>query len=621
MSVDRSRGSSASRIRVLFRVLALVLGGGLVLGANCGSPFVQITSPANGAFSTAGSVVVTGKVLNFGNALIDATVNGVSVLPLAGDGTFSISVALDPGAIANPIVLEATRTNGKPLRHRVTVIAGDSVPDGALSTMGVALRLNDTGLDEAEPLIASLVDLDPATLLSVGTLVLNDYCAIPGPFGTCLGRMDVTVSTPAPSITGFGIAVDSLADDLVAGDITIGGLEANFFLNGSGLAPDCGLEITASSTMIAGDYGLQADALDPRFVDVFQNGAVDVNFTGFGQEFTSGLCDFPLIGSIIQLIVGNLEGTVEQGFEGFLNDVDPNGNTPVAGAIETALADIEISGPIGQAIGVNLDTPLFDVYEDSAGITLDADASITASLPDPLAPDLLASYHVDEAFPPFGALSPGGLPYDLAIAISTSAFNQLLKAEIESGLLRTSLTEFDLGTGPIPLTAGFLALIVPEFGLIDPATPLRLHIAPKLAPIMTGNPGPFGEQNELLVTHLDVRIVVDQPNGPLLLQFAVDVPVGLNVSFDDLTDHLSFELGTMINPVTIEVTILRNELSSAEPLLTTLVQQLGSLLFPELASSLETFPLPDFLGLDLQFVEVAKSGEFNSLFFDLEPAP
>jgi hypothetical protein len=44
-------------------------------------------------------------------------------------------------------------------------------------------------------------------------------------------------------------------------------------------------------------------------------------------------------------------------------------------------------------------------------------------------------------------------------------------------------------------------------------------------------------------------------------------------------------------------------------------------LFPSLADSLGTFPLPDFLGLQLQLVEIGKSGEFMSLFVDLVPVP
>jgi hypothetical protein len=45
------------------------------------------------------------------------------------------------------------------------------------------------------------------------------------------------------------------------------------------------------------------------------------------------------------------------------------------------------------------------------------------------------------------------------------------------------------------------------------------------------------------------------------------------------------------------------------------------LLFPSLADSLGTFPLPGFLGLQLSLVEIGKLGEYMSLFVNLTPAP
>jgi hypothetical protein len=49
------------------------------------------------------------------------------------------------------------------------------------------------------------------------------------------------------------------------------------------------------------------------------------------------------------------------------------------------------------------------------------------------------------------------------MCISSSAFDQLLKAETESGLLISSITELDFGGGPLPLTAGVLAVFLPAF--------------------------------------------------------------------------------------------------------------------------------------------------------------
>ena len=44
-------------------------------------------------------------------------------------------------------------------------------------------------------------------------------------------------------------------------------------------------------------------------------------------------------------------------------------------------------------------------------------------------------------------------------------------------------------------------------------------------------------------------------------------------------------------------------------------------LIPSLAGGLGNFPLPEFFGLNLSGLEVARSGEFLSLYVNLVPAP
>jgi len=614
--------SSAHRLLTLSVLLALATLGGR---CNPTPPEVFIDSPANGIFTTAGSVVVTGHVTGKLGHVQSLTVAGDSVLPLAPDRTFSTTVVFEPGSIVYGIEAELTRINQTKDRARITVMIGESIADGDLSPMGLGMRLDDSGLDAVEPTISSLVDLDLATLLPVGTLVIDNFCVADSIFG-CLGRADVLVDNPPPSISGFGIAIDSQTN-FVDGDIDVNDMQIDLFVDGfSGLAAliDCGLRVSAATTNIDGDYGLQPDPIDASNIDVNQNGAVTVFFNGFSQQFTWGICNFPLIGDLIQAIVGDLQPTVVDGLEDFLADPDGGGpaDSPVADAVETALAGIEIAGPIGQAIGVNLEAPLFDVFEDVDGITLDSDARVTASAPDPQAVDLLASYHVDETFPIYGPSTPvGGLPYGLGLSISSSAFNQLLKSEIESGLLRATLTEVDLdgpgGSAPIPITAGFLALFIPQFGTLPPATPLTIEIEPGIAPIVTGNDGPFGELAEMMIPHLLVRIPNPSSATPYV-EFVIDVTVGLQIDF--VAGELQFLLGTFDTGF-IAVSITENSINASETQLVNVVLTLAPLLFPSLADSLGTFPLPDFLGLQLSLVEIGKLGEYMSLFVNLTPAP
>jgi len=622
-----------ARSRSLFLCFALLVFG-TQLGARCGGGVVftsSITSPAHGVFTTASSIAVTGQVTikNFANLVL--FVNGVTT-PVNPDGSWSTTVALDPAKVFNPIYVQARDTaSGKLIGKRVVVISGESVADGGFSYDGVALRLNDTGLDSIEPLVSSLVDLDIASLLPPGTAVISDFCAIDGGFVGCLGRVDVVIANPPPTFSSFNLDVDSMTN-FAAGDVTINDIRVDTNINGSGLAPSCGLRLTASALDILGDYTLDPDAGDPTIIDVNLLGSPGVVFGGFNSQFTSGLCDFPLIGDLIQLIIGDVQPIVTNGLVGFLSDPDGGGpqDAPIAEGIETALQGIQIAGPIGQGLGVLLEAPLFDVIEDNAGITLGSDARIQAQFgpnpgecePPPDAPDLLASLHVPEPFPSFGATTPsGGLPYGLGICISTSAFNQLLKAQIECGLLQVDITELDLlGTGtPQPVTAGLLSLLLPELSGADPNMPLVVQIRPTLAPVLTGNTGPSGELAELRVGGLNVTV-----NDPVLDQdyvsAQVDFAAGLEFAFDNVTGNLVPTLASVSAP-DIEVGITDNLIGTNPGTLSFLLEALLPSILPSIGDTLGAFPLPDFLGLSLQSVAVEQNGEFVSLFVDLVQSP
>ncbi|MCX5739276.1 MAG: hypothetical protein NTZ61_12425, partial [Proteobacteria bacterium] len=590
-------------------------------------------TPAHGTFSTAANVTLTGNVQNVSFGASTVFVNGTAAT-MNPDLTWSITLPLSAAAVVNPYNAEmrSVATAATLSRKRIVVIYGQSITDGNFSEDSVALRINDSGLNQLEPLIASGVAIDPATLLPVGTVVISNYCAIPGPFGTCLGRETATVANPPPTITGFAIDADSMTN-FVTGDVDIYNLRIDLQLSGSGLAPSCGLRLTAANTQILGDYALQPDGVDPSNVDVNEIGNPVVSFTTFNQQFTSGLCNFPLIGSLIQAIIGNVEPTVRTGLQDYLKDPDGGGplDAPVADAIEVALANISIAGPIGDTLQVNLDTPLFDVLEDNAGITLGSDTRFTATpvagVPAPgecaqvpNAPNLAASYHVTEAFPSFGANTPGGSPYNLAISISTSAFNQLLKAQIECGLLQTSLTEIDIGAGLQPLTAGLLKVFMPTLSGFDSALPMRIDLKPTMAPFLTGNGGPGGEIGEIRIPQLIMEIHIDDGLHPgdtgLIIRGALDMTAGLGLSF--VNGALTFSVS---NVTGLTIAFLTNSITANEAQLTTVLNFLLPTALPALGDGLGAFPLPEFFGLLLDGVEVSRNGQFYTLFANLVPAP
>lgn len=594
-------------------------------------PFdVVITSPTHGSFTTAASVTVNGVVQHLSPALAAVTVNGTPVT-VNGDGTFSTTVPLNATTILNPIRATVTDVvHGGFAHDRVVVHRGMSIADGAFSPQSVALRLNDTGLDKIEPLVADLAGegLDLATLVPVGTVLINNQCFVDSIFG-CLGRATVRIASPPPAFQSFSLQTDSMVN-FVAGDITINSIRVDISLEGSGVVPTCGIRLTANQAFFLGDYTLSPDPVEPSNIDVNQLGAIDVSFAGFQRTFTSGTCDAPIIGDIIQAFMPNIEQLTINAMRDFLNDPDGAGplDGPIADAIETALAGISITGPIGEGLGVLLETPLHAVDEDNVGITLNSNSRITSQIgtdpgqcqPPLGAPNLTASLAFNEVFPTFGQNAPvSGQSYDAAIAISAEGFNQLLKAQTECGLLVTTITELDLGTGPLPLNAAILSLLMPQFAVFPPATPFRLDIRPTLAPIVTGQPGPNGELTELRVGQVLADIVRDDGSEQVALTAAFDVRLGMNL------EGQSGALGVVLSPPApgdLTIAIIHNPLNVNEASLENdVLPPLVGTLIPDLASSLSSFPLPTFFGLQLQPVEVSRTGMFMGMYARMVAAP
>lgn len=583
-----------------------------------------IDSPGNGDFTNASSVEVTGSA-NGAEPVTDLTVNGASVLPLDQDNAYMTTVPLDPVAVFNPIVAELTTQVGTILRDRVTQIVGDGINtgfvlDGQMAPQSIAMRFTDTGLQQIEPIVATLSGdaLDIETLLTAQNPVLDDECVFEV-LGLCW--YFATVNIVEVGFSSFDLTFDAEASGSTAVDVTINDFFVDIDLHirdQVAVEFDCGLEITTDSTAIDGNYDMVPLSGNPSKVDVNQVGNVAVALTGFNHDFTSGICDLPVIGDIIDAIVGgSLQGLVQGGFEDNLNDPDGSGplDSPIAGGIQSALDGIDIAGPVGETIGVNLDAEFFAITEDADGISFNVDSSITAANPDPLAPDIPASYSVAEAFPSFGNTTPvGGLPYGMALGISTTAFNMLLKAEIESGLLRTDITEFDLGGGPLPLTVGLIKTFIPELdGQFDDAEAVAVELRPVLAPIVTGAPGPLGELAELRMAHLIVDIVIVNPDYRAL-SLAVDVDLGIDLVASPT--GLGFSIGAPA-PQDVNIDILENPLNSNETVIQAFLSSFLPLAFPGLADALGGFPLPSFLGLELDPVEVSRAGEFMTIYANL----
>ncbi len=578
----------------------------------CPAPSVVIDSPSHGSFTQAAQVIVSGHVaaINVNDAAL--TINGVPV-PLQQDKTFSTTLSPSAAQIFNPAFAHLTRQHdGAVAADRIVIIAGASLPAADGAPQGLALRLNDSAFDAIEPTLSSLIPpIDLSGFLVPGTVLLNDVCYLP--IGSsCLGSIDLAIgSTPPPGIDGIAFNVDSQLNT-VAVSITIENLVLPLTVTSvTGAALNCDIELHAPATILAGSYDLSPLISDPTNIDVTQIGDIAVTTPGLTSTTTCagglGVLINGLVGPLFSQLLGTLGAP--------LNTVDGNGNTPIASALETTFSAIDLGSVLGTGLGLSVQAPYAAINETTIGISFAADLAASALTPAPGAPTLPAYLHVPETFPAFTASTPvGAAPFDVAIGLSTSAMNALLRAQTEQGLLQLATTSIDLGGGPTGLTAAALSAALPQFGALPPATPLTLRLVPTLAPILSGAGALSGVIAELRLGHLLFEIVENPGVGEIVhLGFALDArfDATLTASPAGLTYALTAPL-----PADITVGVLANPLGVNEATVATLAPAILTGLLPDLTSALGSIPVPTVLGTSL---EVSRSpyytafAEFGSL--------
>ncbi|MGH0033773.1 MAG: hypothetical protein ACQGVK_01955 [Myxococcota bacterium] len=599
--------------------LVLVLASTLALAAGCKPALkVFIDSPTYGEFVTAPTVTVTGRFNRNPTAFTSFTVNGVPVVDVVGMD-WSVDIPVSAADVFTWIEAEAVFASGTSTVARTTVqvvngVTSQALAIGQLESDAVGLRIGNTGLDQIAPVVESL----SGDALDISDLITGQNPIAQGSFS----GINYTANAVEVSFGGFSLDTAAAAGGLDT-TITIEDFYVELDLD-LGFLGSCTLEIQTASSTIAGDFDLQPLASDPSFVDVNLVSTVQVGLGGFDSEFVSGICDDPLLGDIINLVMSesDLQNLMQDGFRDNLADPDGAGpaDSPLADAIEEALAGVSIAGPLGDALGGVVEAEISDVAEDADGLTLVADASIYSTSPLPETPPLTETYALAETFPTFGATTPvGGLPYGTAFAISTTALNQLLAAQIQNGLLRDDITEFAFGGGaPVNLTTTVLGLFIPELFGVSPPEELTIEVRPRLAPVFTGQPGPNGELAEMKVGGLGIN-VVNRASGDLYLSLEVQVDLGVDMSYGP--DGLAFSIGT-VSAADVDVLVTFNLLLSDEASIIAAMEALFPVFAPALQDSLGAFPVPGFLGLELAPVEVTRmGGGYLGLFADLQALP
>ncbi len=616
-------------MRRIAAVLAVLMG---LAACDLGGMSLQ---PPEGSIVDTETVVVTGELPPAAEPGGTVVVNGV---PGTFTGSHTWTAEIPMTAVGYVTVVRAvyTEPDGGRYVQNSALVNGDEVEDGEYSPEGVGMRFTNAGLAGLGPVINDLA----GSSFDISGMILAQDPLIP-PTDAGLG---VTITGKAYEAGSSGVTLDAASS---AGGVTtaiaVSDLYIGLDLQLSGLISGaCKLELMVPSTTIDATFDFAPDPADPSKVDVNLVGAPVVATHDVSYEFISGVCDpsTPLLGSIIDSQAGGaIEGTVKDGFAGQLADPDGAGpaDSSIADAVETALAQISIAGSVGDAVKATLDAPFTQITEGGDAIDFRSNADFFSTfgtgpsecVQPPNAPDFTSSFDVSGTYPTLGGTSPGGLPYGLGLVISSSAFNQLLSAMTECGLLNQDMTEIALGGTTLPVNSSVLAALVPEFGTKLPAgTPMLIRIDPQAAPFLTdAATGPGGEAAELFLAdlHVDfIQPVAATPTAPATevtwLSLAVDAPLGFALAFDEAAGVLA---PTITPPTAGDVTtrVHGNSIGTNEATVSSVFSSLFPGFVGGLSSSFSAFPLPGFLGLDLQVVEVARQGNSYVLYANLNPVP
>lgn len=578
----------------------------------------SLTVDQRGVYTTAATQQISGTVeVDGSDSLVGVTVNGV---PADIDGeNYTADVPLDGAAIFNAVLVEARYGSGQVIRERRTVVYGDGDhaqvhPEGWVLDDAVGLRVNESSFAKLGPVIKQLTTLDLRAIAPPGTVLMD----------RCLQRLIgctlyvVARTAAVPTIRDFDVTLDSHSGNAQA-VVRLYDLHLDIDINARvlGVPVHCDMVVDADRVTIDGRYTLRPDPADPGRVDVNLVGtAPTVGLTGVTHDFTGGACSLPLLEQIVGAILPDVQTLMRDNLVRQLGDRDGAGplDSPVADAIEGAMANIQIAGPIGDALGLELASTLQSVAVDAQGLGFRATGGFSSSGPAPGAPDLTGTVGWGDTLGPIGATSPGGNAFDVAVGASASAFNQLLAGETERGLLNVDITQLD----GRPLTLKSLLDLIGAGGIITVDTPLVVELRPEVAPVVTTSPGPGGAMGELHLSGYRVRLHgTGAEEGAVLAELVIDFTTGLDLTFAD--GGLAFGFAAPAADA-FDVTITQNPLAIPPAVIEQLFEQLAPRVFASVQDALPTFPLPEFVGLALQPVEISRLGTGFALFANLAPS-
>lgn len=527
---------------------------GLMLVAACstapeepapGASLLRVDTPAPGAWVAPGEVVVSGQA--FG--LTELTVNGASAEIV--DGAFRTTVEVPVGVHALEVAAKDLR--GDTVFTRGSVIAGDfvSVAEGVRD--GVAVRVDQEGLDTVVGATLGLLDLDAviAGLVANNPLVEDTLFGVP--YALHLTELSLAPLSARATLEDGHVALGLVVDDL------------HVVVRATGAFGLLDTSVSADVDRITADVDLALRAVGGGLDATL--GPVELGVEGFAFDAS--------------LIPGGFEDEIP-----FLSDMLRDFVVQFAEEQVRALAPSLIDG-VEDALALSFDVPLLERVFSVDGAFRTVEVTPAGAV---IGLDLAVA--VDEERPDLryaGMLSVPRRPHrfpaaPVAMSLHDDLLNRLLFEAWRGGLLSLSLTSDDE-----PL----LGLLFVQLG----STEGGLAVDARLPPVALEGPDGL----EVQIGELDLTITT--PGGTYGESVRVRVTGTVPLAPRIRDGALGVALGTPTLSLMVVETDWRADPTTISNLL---LDQLPIDTLLGLAGAFD-FPLPVFAGLSIDHADAARA--------------
>jgi hypothetical protein len=551
------------------------------------APDVTISSPATGIITNSSSVTVSGQVIG--------DLSKASVLLVAGQntafdsmtGAFSTNIPLGSEAVQ---IIEASVqafSLGTENRDTVVVLKGVGSPLTSRVPNANTNRLNNSGFAAVQSLVLGGLTTSFSPQCFTGGQPCAQCCAGQTCGGSTCNPLsfngghvsEFSFGTFQTSVGGAGPHSATISIDIPNFHLRAVDIDSGF------LGVTCNLTYNASLVNIF--YSADLVPLPPNGDGIHANtNSIAATFYGGGGSIDGG---FLGICSVAGLFV-DVKSLLEDQFGAQIEAELPNG-------LNSALAGIDISGPIGAALNVLIDAKYNDIVEDADGVTFKVDSNVTALSIAPNAPPITQTLVPSSpGSPVIGPNIPNtSTPYDLAFCLSDGFINRFMSAFMLTGAFSQSISEIPGGLGTLYTDTLSGLFNDPAYANACPNCPTSLILNPTVAAVARAPHAGENADIVLIVPNYRLDAVADTGSGPLPLVSALmvfEIPIKLGADFE-------FIAPTVGTPVVSNFKVIANPIGADEDALAAGVAGLFPLAASSLAGLFSTVPLPPFEGLQI----------------------